>query len=106
MVKHLEWEDHSAEYEDGDGDKHTHTVSAVVLDKDNYKTGNDGNGQAIPREFSVVGRSERVKATPGMVVVKTDKPDEYDIHSSDTWKDMGYSPVSKRGSSAKTADSK
>ena len=89
-MKELEFEDYSAKFEDADGDEHTQTVSAAVLTKDNYHVGNDSNGRPIPREFQVVGRSEKVRATPDMVVVKTDKPDEYDVHSVDTWKEMGF----------------
>lgn len=100
-MKELEFAEHSCDYEDSDGDKHTQTVEAVVLDKDNAYDGVDANGRPAPREFSVVGRSEKVKGAPGMVVVKTAKPDEYDIHTADVWKDMGFSPVKKSAASGK-----
>lgn len=76
MAKWLEFKDYVAKIVDRDGDKHEHTVSAAVVDENTRGEVN-----------TIAGT---VQTNPGDVVVKTDNPGVYDVHSADTWKGTGY----------------
>jgi hypothetical protein len=84
MAKELEFEEHTAQVPDADGDNHPHVVTAAKVTKENYRAVGGEN-----RTVNVVG-SVPVTLKPGHVVVKTDNPNEYEVHTSDQWDKLGY----------------
>lgn len=92
MAKELEFEEYTAQVPDADGDNHPHVVQAAKVTKDNHRAvGNED------RTVNVVG-SVPVTLKPGHVVVKTDNPNEYEVHSGDTWDKLGYKSKSRASS--------
>lgn len=78
-MRDVEFKNYSAKYEDADGDEHTSTVRAHVADKDTA----DALGTVATRTGSHDVRK-------GDVLVETDRPGVYDVHSSKSWDDIGY----------------
>lgn len=96
MVKNFNdgFADYQAETEDDDGDKHTSTVRAHVIEDDDWK------GYQVP---TIAGTATLRK---GDAVIETDRPGVYDVLPKDAWESTGYADkptASKRASARKTA---
>jgi hypothetical protein len=78
-MRDVEFKDYSAKTVDDDGDEHTQTESAHVVTKDTA----DILG-------TVLTHSGPHNVRPGDVLVKTDRPDFYNLQSSKNWDDAGY----------------
>jgi hypothetical protein len=78
-LRDVEFKDYSAKTVDDDGDEHTHTASVHVATKDTAEI----LGTVLTHSGPHVVRQ-------GDVLVKTERPDFYDVHSSKVWDEIGY----------------
>lgn len=85
-MKVPEFADYTAKTKDDDGDEHESTVRAHVVTKDTAGAYNTRVG------------SENVPE--GSVLVETDRPGVYDVHTADAWKTTGYASKSAAGASS------
>lgn len=76
MAKALEFEEFTAKIKDDDGDRHESKVRAAKVTRE---TAGD-----------VLTRTGVIAVKAGDVVVETDRPGVYDVHSEKTWKESGY----------------
>ena len=91
MAKVLDFQDFSAKVKDKDGDVHESTVRAAVVTEDTAR--------------EVVTPTGARWVNPGDVVVATDRPDVFDVHSEDSWKATGYGKA-RTSAARKTASAK
>ena len=83
-LRDVEFKDYSTKVTDEDGDEHTSTVSAHVATKETAEILDTVLSHTGPRTVK-----------QGDVLVKTERPDFYDIHSSKVWDELGYSEGNK-----------
>lgn len=105
-MKHLKFEDVTATYEDADGDEHDSTVRAAVVSAElamiDYE---NSEGVRVKRRREVITRDGSAhKLNVGDVVVETEKPGVYDVHSADSWKLTGYGAERDTAEPAPDAD--
>ncbi|HET7414760.1 MAG TPA: hypothetical protein VFI97_03590 [Arthrobacter sp.] len=99
-MKDLVFEDVTADYKDQDGDEHQHTVRACTITDElaeipvTVQTDNGPIRVKVGRQVNT--RTGPVVVHAGDVVVETDRPGIYDVHSEESWASTGYG--------AKTAD--
>jgi hypothetical protein len=79
-MRDVEFKNYSATSEDDDGDEHTHTASVHIATKETADILGTVLTPSGPRD---------VRA--GDVLVATERPGFYDVHSSKVWDDLGYS---------------
>lgn len=91
-MKNLKFKEVTASYEDADGDEHESTVRAAVVTDDLAMIDftNDEGVQARRRREVTDRGGNAVRLNVGDVVVETEKPGVYDVHSADAWKSTGY----------------
>jgi hypothetical protein len=95
-MKELEFNDYDGVTTDDDGDEHTTTVRAAVIDEDLVYVKDPNTGNNVRREVMTPTGPRQV--SKGDVFVETERAGVYDYLTADAWASTGYGSAAEEDS--------